>query len=343
LAEKNRMGQIPAPRSSLARRLRLALATMLLPVAAVAVAGLVTFRFSISALEGFREETVEESKRIEEVRDLLVEADDLGEASVEQDDPATGKRFVALSEQIDRRFDDLQTLATQQERQLAAEADSMWKTSAADIKAAKAIPKEDATDSRLDPFHDHIDQAASILADLHSLNGNQVADEISSLRQREQDQLLAGLAALVIGSSAALFLARRLGRSITRPLLSLKDAATRFGSDDLSHRIPVSGDDELAQLGNAFNAMASSLHKSRADLRESEQRFRALVHHASDVFTVIGADAVIRYQSPAIEQVLGYPTEDSSASRSWSSSSWTTRTPPGSYSSGPSCGQGCPP
>jgi diguanylate cyclase (GGDEF)-like protein/PAS domain S-box-containing protein len=90
----------------------------------------------------------------------------------------------------------------------------------------------------------------------------------------------------------------------------LKDAATRFGADDLSHRIPVRGDDELAELSNAFNAMASSLQKSRADLHESEQRFRALVHHASDVFTVIGADAVIRYQSPAIEQVLGYPTED---------------------------------
>jgi diguanylate cyclase (GGDEF)-like protein/PAS domain S-box-containing protein len=308
-AEKNSMGQIPAPRSSLAGRLRLALVTMLLPVAAVAGAGLVTFRFSISALEEFREETVEESKLIEEVRHLLVEADDLGEAAVENGDPATGKRFVAHSALIDRRFDDLQTLATQQERQLAAKADAVWKTSAADIEAAKALPPG-ATDDRLDPFHDHIDEAASILADLHSLNGNQVADEISSLRRREQDQLLAGLAALAIGSTAALFLARRLGRSITRPLLSLKDAAARFGSDDLSHRIPVSGDDELAQLGNAFNAMAGSLHESRTDLRESEQRFRALVHHASDVFTVIGADAVIRYQSPAIEQVLGYPTED---------------------------------
>jgi diguanylate cyclase (GGDEF)-like protein/PAS domain S-box-containing protein len=306
-ADKTPMSQIPKARSSRARRLRVALATMLLPVAAVAVSGLVTFRISVSALEEFREETVEESKLIEEVRDLLVEADDLGEASVEEADPATTKRFVAHSALIDRRFDDLQTLATQQERQLAAEAEAMWKTSAADIEAAKAVPEDRATDNRLDPFHDHIDEAASILADLHSLNGNQVADEISSLRRREQDQLLAGLAALVLGSTAALLLARRLGRSITRPLLSLKDAAARFGSDDLSHRIPVSGDDELAQLGNAFNAMASSLDESRADLRESEQRFRALVHHASDVFTVIGADAVIRYQSPAIQQVLGYP------------------------------------
>jgi predicted signal transduction protein with EAL and GGDEF domain len=51
-----------------------------------------------------------------------VEADDLGEAAVEEDDPATAKRFVALSAPIDRRFDDLQTLASQQEHELAAEA-----------------------------------------------------------------------------------------------------------------------------------------------------------------------------------------------------------------------------
>src|SRR5215218_6171920 len=103
-ADKSLMSQISGTRSSLARRLRLALATMLLPVAAVAVAGLVTFRLSVSALEEFREETVEESKLIEEVRDLLVEADDLGEASVEEADPATSKRFVAHSALIDRRF-----------------------------------------------------------------------------------------------------------------------------------------------------------------------------------------------------------------------------------------------
>jgi diguanylate cyclase (GGDEF)-like protein/PAS domain S-box-containing protein len=44
-------------------------------------------------------------------------------------------------------------------------------------------------------------------------------------------------------------------------------------------------------------------------LRESEQRFRALVHNASDVFTVIGDDGVIRYQSPAVETVLGHPPD----------------------------------
>lgn len=304
------VGEFPATRSSIVRRLRLALVTMLLPVLVVAGAGVVTFRLSISALEEFRQETVDESHLIESSRDMLVEADDLGEDAVEQGDPATAGQFVALSSEIDRSFEALQTLATKQERQLATEAGALWEMGKADIETATVQPSGDDADDRLDPFHEHIDNAASVLGDLQSLNGNQVADEIAGLRQREQNQLLASLFALLIGSTIALFLARRVSLSITRPLLSLKDAAVRLGSDDLSHRITVSGHDEMAQLGNAFNAMARTLQKSGTDLRESEQRFRALVHHASDVFTVIGADDVIRYQSPAIEQVLGYPSEE---------------------------------
>jgi hypothetical protein len=54
-------------------------------------------------------------------------------------------------------------LATRQERELTAEADAVWKKSLADIEAAKALPSGGMTDDRLDPFHDHIDEAASIL------------------------------------------------------------------------------------------------------------------------------------------------------------------------------------
>jgi diguanylate cyclase (GGDEF)-like protein/PAS domain S-box-containing protein len=42
------------------------------------------------------------------------------------------------------------------------------------------------------------------------------------------------------------------------------------------------------------------------DLRRSEQRFRSLVTHSSDVFLIIGADGTVSYQSPAVERVLGY-------------------------------------
>lgn len=42
------------------------------------------------------------------------------------------------------------------------------------------------------------------------------------------------------------------------------------------------------------------------ELRASEERFRALVQHSSDLITIIEADGTIRYQSPSIQQILGF-------------------------------------
>ncbi len=48
----------------------------------------------------------------------------------------------------------------------------------------------------------------------------------------------------------------------------------------------------------------------RARVRHSEERYRALTQNSSDLVTLMEATGIIRYQSPAIEQMLGYsPTE----------------------------------
>jgi diguanylate cyclase (GGDEF)-like protein/PAS domain S-box-containing protein len=44
-------------------------------------------------------------------------------------------------------------------------------------------------------------------------------------------------------------------------------------------------------------------------LRESDERFRALLLHAVDVVCIIDAGGFVRYASPAVERVLGYSTE----------------------------------
>jgi diguanylate cyclase (GGDEF)-like protein/PAS domain S-box-containing protein len=45
-------------------------------------------------------------------------------------------------------------------------------------------------------------------------------------------------------------------------------------------------------------------------LRERERRFRSLIQNASDIITILGEDGIIRYDSPAIERVLGYTPEE---------------------------------
>jgi diguanylate cyclase (GGDEF)-like protein/PAS domain S-box-containing protein len=45
-------------------------------------------------------------------------------------------------------------------------------------------------------------------------------------------------------------------------------------------------------------------------LKESEERFRSLVQNASDLITILEVDGTVRYDSPAIERMLGYGPEE---------------------------------
>ena len=46
------------------------------------------------------------------------------------------------------------------------------------------------------------------------------------------------------------------------------------------------------------------------DLQRSEERFRSLVQNASDGVLVLGEDGLIRYESPAVERILGRHAQD---------------------------------
>jgi diguanylate cyclase (GGDEF)-like protein len=106
------------------------------------------------------------------------------------------------------------------------------------------------------------------LSDAVAANVNEVAEEIASLRSSERVQLLAALVTLILGSTLGGLLALRVYRSVAPPLARLEEAAARFGSDILNYRVDVSGDDELARVGSAFNSMADKLEMSRQALHE---------------------------------------------------------------------------
>jgi signal transduction histidine kinase len=63
-----------------------------------------------------------------------------------------------------------------------------------------------------------------------------------------------------------------LARSISVPVLKLRDAATRVGRGDLTQRVQSNSRDEIGELGTAFNKMVTDLSTARQELetRSSE-------------------------------------------------------------------------
>ena len=103
---------------------------------------------------------------------------------------------------------------------------------------------------------------------------------ISLYSNTKDDALISKTRATVINSSAWVMLAAVIAiyfitDRIISPLKNMTSAAKTFGKGDFSTRVAVSGNDEVAELGNAFNNMADSLE----NLEKMRSSFLASVSH----------------------------------------------------------------
>lgn len=62
----------------------------------------------------------------------------------------------------------------------------------------------------------------------------------------------------------------------------------------------------LEQLRRADQQHLRQVEQTLQALHSSEERFRALVHNATDMITVLDPDGTIRFESPSVERILGY-------------------------------------
>lgn len=97
-------------------------------------------------------------------------------------------------------------------------------------------------------------QVGTLLIDGEPMTGTN-GDGSDLLAGVTRAALIAGLLAGLVAFALAIVLVRQ----ITHPLTALRDASRRIAQGDLTARVPVQGEDELGQLGGAFNRMASSL------------------------------------------------------------------------------------
>lgn len=66
-------------------------------------------------------------------------------------------------------------------------------------------------------------------------------------------------------------------------------------------------DEESAPIIRGVAADVTEREEAFHEVRRSEEHFRSIIENASDIIAIIGLDGRIRYGSPSVERVLGYP------------------------------------
>lgn len=172
-----------------------------------------------------------------------------------------------------------------------------------------------------------------------------VEESFGALAAIERDEVKAAQASLdraadrdiavsIIGGVAGLALIVALFATTVPPVIKslgrLESSAKKIAAGDLDARAPETGLSETAHLGVAFNRMtealldASKRRELEAEreaayqevaaandhLRESEERWRALLENSQDLVVVVDSDHTIKFINRSVEPLLGYKASD---------------------------------
>ena len=102
-----------------------------------------------------------------------------------------------------------------------------------------------------------------------------------------------------------------LDRSVLSGLVHLSRKVEQIGTmSDLSVRVPSERKDEMGRLSASINNMLSELEKAQAELRQSEERYRAIVEDQTELICRILPDGTMTFVNDAFCRFLGLGSKD---------------------------------
>src|SRR5699024_8594661 len=100
--------------------------------------------------------------------------------------------------------------------------------------------------------------------------------------------------AILLTTVFAFFLSTR----ITKPLIDMRKAAIAMTKGEFNKTIPVLTNDEIGELGVAFNHMSSQLHYHMEALRREKEQLSSIVNSMADGVVTLNRDGEIILHNP---------------------------------------------
>ncbi len=100
----------------------------------------------------------------------------------------------------------------------------------------------------------------------------------NDLRTTSITFLVASLVAAMLGAILALIISR----AITRPIEEMQEQALHIADGDYSNQVKIYSNDELGQLGKAFNTLSVRIERSQEESDSERRRLDSVLSHMTD-------------------------------------------------------------
>ena len=135
------------------------------------------------------------------------------------------------------------------------------------------------------------------------LGQERVAENLRDIRRQ-------GIYFAVAAIALATLLAAAAGSGLSRGLNELVEATRRVAAGEAGARAEMKREDELGALGDAFDAMATTLEKTGRELRASEYELRRLLANLPVAILIRMPDGAVQYANEAAREILDIAADD---------------------------------
>lgn len=108
----------------------------------------------------------------------------------------------------------------------------------------------------------------------------------------------------IIGFLLSTFFAFFLSTKITQPLLQMKKAADLISQGEYRTRVPIRSSDEIGDLANTFNHMASELDTLIRDLNHEKDHLGSVLRSMADAVVTFNAEGRVILANPHGQQLI---------------------------------------